>query len=425
MPTNRKPTKRTDRPSSGPSRAKPHTGAAKPASGHASSGTAPKPKVATKASPSTKAGTGTHAGRPTKRGSGSVGAVPRSGTSRRPQPRQKDKATLEVPATATETPARKSGADRPGSDAVVRRLIVIGIAVASVLLVVLVGFLILSYTPAFTITDVDAVATEHISKDNIIKLAKVPDGATLLNLDEDQITENLKKNPWVESVTYERDFPNKLTIVVKERKVDSLVVMSTGNVVWYMGEDNVWIEPASIEVGENDDIDDLALKEAQSMGAMLITDVPSSVEPVAGSAADSSILDAVQEYRDDFSDELSDQIVSFSASSLESISCTLESGVEISLGSPSNISSKEAVILELLDKYEGKLTYINVRVPSSPTYRMVDSDTVESGSGVSGTEYETTDDSSSSDTSDSSGSDTSTSDASTSATDSTSTDAGT
>lgn len=301
-----------------------------------------------------------------------------SGTSR-------PKAKLSTP-PAGEVPQRKSGANRPGSDVVVRRGIVAGIVVAALLLVALVGYLVLSYTPAFTITKVETTATKHISRASIAKLAKVPKGSTLLNLDEDKVTRNLKKNPWVGSVTYERKYPDTVRIVVRERKVSALVVMSAGDVVWYLGEGNVWIEPASIKVGESDSIDDLALAAAQKAGVMLITDVPASITPVAGSTVNSEVLNGVASYREQFGEKISSQIVSFSAVSVDSIGCTLKSGVQVSLGSPTNISSKEAVLAQILEKYQGKLTYVNVRVPTRPAYRLVDSDNVEQGTGVTGTD---------------------------------------
>lgn len=333
--------------------------------------------------------------KPTKRSAPTGASRPAAGQARprrsQPSPRvapapkaagpSRPKAKLSA-SPSGEVPQRKSGANRPGSDVVVRRGIVAGIVVAALLLVALVGYLVLSYTPAFTITRVETTATKHISRASIAKLAKVPKGSTLLNLDEDKVTRNLKKNPWVGSVTYERKYPDTVRIVVTERKVSALVVMSAGDVVWYLGEGNVWIEPASIKVGESDSIDDLALAAAQKAGVTLITDVPASITPVAGSAVNSEVLDGVASYREQFGEKISSQIVSFSAGSVDSIGCTLKSGVQVSLGSPTSISSKEAVLAQILEKYKGKLTYVNVRVPTRPAYRLVDSDDVEQGSGV-------------------------------------------
>jgi cell division protein FtsQ len=282
---------------------------------------------------------------------------------------------------------RRSGAERAASGAHVRHAIVAAIAVAAIALAALLGWLLLSYTPAFTILEVTADSTEHVSSANIVKLANIPSGSTLLNLDEAGATANLRKNPWVGEVSYVREFPSTLKISVTERTVDSLVVMSTGNMAWCIGNGNVWIEPVSIPVGEGRSVNEAALAKAREMGALLITGVPPSVSPVAGSKATDDVLDAIAEYRRLFSQELSSQIVSFSASGLDSISCVLATGVEISLGPAANVEAKESVVRELLAKHAGKITYINVRVPSKPSYRMVSSENVQQGSGTEGTDY--------------------------------------
>ena len=97
------------------------------------------------------------------------------------------------------------------------------------------------------------------------------------------------------------------------------------------------------------------------MGAILITGVPATVDPVAGSKATDEVIAAVRSYLDGFSSDFASQIVSFTAPSEASISCVLSSGVEVSLGSPTDISSKEEVVKSLLAEYPDELTYINVR----------------------------------------------------------------
>ena len=263
------------------------------------------------------------------------------------------------------------------------RMVIIALTMLAVMLVVvLVGFIVLSTTPAFTITSIDTKATEHLTKENIAKLADIPEGTTLLNMDEAIITENLKRNPWVGSVQFKREFPDRLQIVVIERKVDCLVKMSTGSVCWCLGDDGVWIEPVNLSVGEGQSADDVALRLSQEMGAILITDVPTSVSPTAGSEATDEVLKAISSYRQQLSDEFSAQIVCFSASSVESISCLLKSGVEVSLGAPNNIELKESVVKQILERHPNQITYINVRVPSQPSYRRLGVESVSEGTGV-------------------------------------------
>ena len=149
-----------------------------------------------------------------------------------------------------------------------------------------------------------------------------------------------------------------------------------------MGNDNVWIEPVNLTMKDGQSANDVALSLAQQMGALLVYDVPTSVSPSAGSASTDEVLKAVNAYREQFSEDLSSQIVSFSAPSVESISCLLKSGVEVSLGSPVSIDVKEAVITEVLAKHPNQVTYINVRVPSQPSYRKLGTESVAPGTGV-------------------------------------------
>ena len=73
------------------------------------------------------------------------------------------------------------------------------------------------------------------------------------------------------------------------------------------------------------------------------------------------------------SDDLRAKIVSISAESSLKTSLNLVDGVTVAFGDSSDVEIKEAAINSLLSQYEGKISYINVRVPTRPTYRMVDS----------------------------------------------------
>lgn len=272
-------------------------------------------------------------------------------------------------------PAARSG--RP-----IRSIIIALVVLAALLVTVLIGFIVLSGTSAFTIASIDAEPTEHLSAENIAKLANVEEGTTLLNMDEAAIEQSLRRNPWVGGVSFVREFPDRLRIVVTERRVDCVVKMSSGLVCWLLGDDSVWIEPVNLSVGDGQSSDDVALALAQDMEALLVTDVPTSLSPSAGETCTDEVIRSVMAYREQFSEDFNAQIVRFSASSVESISCTLKSGVEVSLGAPTNIDIKETVITQLLEKHPNQITYINVRVPSQPSYRQLGSESVVEGTGV-------------------------------------------
>lgn len=261
---------------------------------------------------------------------------------------------------------------------------VITIVVVAILVTVAISYAILTNTSAFVIRSIVCDPTEHVTAEDIATLAAVPEGTTLLNYDAAAIEQNLKRNPWVGKVECFQELPDRLRIEVTERTVAALVPLSSGSVVWCLGSDDVWIEPIKVVQEGEETIAAAALSEARARGALLIADVGPSVSPVAGTPADDDVFAAIATYRMNLGAGLWSQVVSISAPSVEAITLTLESGVEISVGTPTGIASKEAIVEQLMAKYPGKLTYINVRVPSNPSYRMIDSDTVQQGTGVMG-----------------------------------------
>lgn len=277
------------------------------------------------------------------------------------------------------------------------RAIRIVLALGMVILVGVVVLFILSNTPIFTITSIEAEGTDHVTAEAISKLVKVDEGTTLLNVDTDSIAASVKKNPWVGSVNVVREFPDKIDIVVTERSVGAVVLMSSGNIAWYLSSDGTWIEPFNIDSNSTSSSADIAGAKAKELGCLLITDVPATVVPQAGSATSDDCIQAVLQYQSQFSSDFASQIASYSASNADAISCTLNSGVLISLGAASNISTKETVINSIIGQYGSQVTYINVRVPSSPTYRKVDTGNVTSGEGDSSSTDATSTDAASAD----------------------------
>lgn len=249
---------------------------------------------------------------------------------------------------------------------------------------VAIALAILSTTSAFEITSVVAEDTEHVKADAIVQLASVEDGSTLLNVDTAAIEQNVQRNPWIASVEVQKVFPDTINLKAKERRPGSVVAMGSGGLAWLMGDDQVWIEPIRLEVDKNESANDEALKQATKLGVVLIANVPSSVQPSAGSpSTDKSIL-AVFSIMWQLTFDFRDRVACYSASSEDDISCILDNGVEVSLGSDRNVSNKEAVAKRILDEYEGQVTYINVRVPTRPSYRRVESKYVKEGSGAAG-----------------------------------------
>lgn len=311
-----------------------------------------------------------------------------------PKPSTKPQAASAVPARGSaRLGARPARAAAPASGKERRErhqragslragLRVLGV-LAAVALAGAVAFFALRSSGAFAIQNVEAEPTEHVSAADVANLVKVPEGSTLLNVDTAAVEASLKKNPWVASVAFERVFPSTLRIVITEQKADALVVMSTGSIGWYLGSANVWIQPTKLTPEEGESTTDAALKLAVEQECLLITDVPATVDPEAGAEATDDALEAVRQFREGFSDSFNSQIVCFSAPSASNVSCVLQNGVYVSLGSAANIQDKESIVQKYLEKYgEGKALYLNVRVVSNPAVRQIASNDVQAGGGV-------------------------------------------
>ncbi len=249
-------------------------------------------------------------------------------------------------------------------------------------LAALVAFFVLRDSAIFSVEDVVVEATAHVSESDISNLLSVTGGTTLLNVDRAQIEEQLKRDPWVASVSVERQFPHTLRLTVTEQDVQAIVVMNASSIGWYLSGSGSWIEPVKISTADGQSVDDAALALARAEGVLLITGVPATCDPVAGAEATDDVLLAVKSFQEGFSQDFSSKIVSYEAASADAVSCVLESGVQVSLGAATNISYKEQVAAALIEKYPGQITYINVRVPSSASVRRISSDDVTQGSGA-------------------------------------------
>lgn len=102
-------------------------------------------------------------------------------------------------------------------------------------------------------------------------------------------------------------------------------------------------------------------------GVMHIVDVSPSVAPQIGSYSTDDTVNCAIDVVASMTTELKSQVKNVKATDASSANLFLNNGVEVSVGTSENMREKERVCLELLKKYEGKISYINVRNPSNPT----------------------------------------------------------
>ncbi|WP_417047226.1 FtsQ-type POTRA domain-containing protein [Enorma massiliensis] len=120
--------------------------------------------------------------------------------------------------------------------------------VAAVLLVLVVGGVVVTNSPIFSVTEVVVNGSEHVTQDTVERLVDVPEGSTLFNYDASAIEASLKQNPWVESVQIEHTFPHTITITPVEYKVAAIAYITSSDVAWAIDASGTWIAPISLSV---------------------------------------------------------------------------------------------------------------------------------------------------------------------------------
>jgi len=98
-----------------------------------------------------------------------------------------------------------------------------------ILIVLLIGAIIFFLsTPLFNITNISIINNNKISADTIYELSGLQIGNNIYKLSKKQIQQNIKQNPYIESVQIKRKLPSEVEISVQERQATYLLEIGNG-----------------------------------------------------------------------------------------------------------------------------------------------------------------------------------------------------
>lgn len=224
----------------------------------------------------------------------------------------------------------------------------------------------------FSIKQVTVTGVEHLTSEEMTQLANVPSNTTLLRVDASAIKANIMRDAWVADVDVQRVFPDTLNLVVTERAIGATVVVGVdegkSTETWAISSDGLWL--CRIPEEGSEEAASISPKIFEDAAAVFsITDVAFGVKPEVGTyCSDESIVNAL-EVVTGLTTELKDQVKTVSATSTENTTLTLDSNIEIAFGAAEDIREKERVCLQIMADHPNAVSYINVRVVNSPTYR--------------------------------------------------------
>jgi cell division protein FtsQ len=103
-----------------------------------------------------------------------------------------------------------------------RALLLTG-GIAAVAALLLLSFDLTVRSPALSIRETIVRGCKELTEKDILTLADLRPAANILTLNPDAIARRIRTNPWVREVFVGREFPDRLVIVVRERKAVALL----------------------------------------------------------------------------------------------------------------------------------------------------------------------------------------------------------
>lgn len=270
------------------------------------------------------------------------------------------------------TPRRRTTAQSSSQAAQVAGPWVRRLVIALVLVALLaVGGVFLYSSSIFSIESVHVNGAAHLTDKEVSDLAAVPSGTTLLRVDTAGIAARLESNAWVEHASVTRQFPSTLNLNVTERTIAAVVAVSSGaqgTQDWAIASDGTWL----MMIPDKDSAEAASISPqvyTDAASALRITDVPYGVKPEVGAkCSDESVTNALKVVSS-LTTDLVGQVTAVSATDTANTLLTLDNGIQIAFGAADNARDKERVCLQLMADHEGKISYINVRIPDRPTWR--------------------------------------------------------
>lgn len=249
---------------------------------------------------------------------------------------------------------------------------VIAIGVIAVLLAC--SYAILRNSNVFSIQEIQAEGVNHLTSSDMTALMRVNAHDNLLTVDTRAIARRLERNSWIERAQVSCVFPHTLRVSVKERSMAAVVelVSASGQTkkLWAIASDKTWLMPlpqATSDAGKRTNPQVFA----DASSVLKITHVALGVQGAIGQqCTDSSIINAL-DIATSLTTDLAKRIVEVRACTNDETSLVLDNGIEIAFGQATHMRDKERVVLEVLSQYEGKVSYINVRNPATPTWRAI------------------------------------------------------
>lgn len=214
-----------------------------------------------------------------------------------------------------------------------------------------VAWVALANSGLFMIERVTVEGAQELSADEVIAVANIEDGETLLGIDKRAIVERLEGLPWIETADVVRKYPSTAIVRIEER--ERYVMLDLGDTLWVLD------------------------RHGRALGqAMPATETPvpfvrdvSGFVPVAGEVVSADeVRNAIDVYAG-ITPELRGKVQTISSPSPGETSLITDSAVEIMLGRAEQLSEKSTLALKIMAEQGDSVVFIDVRSLERPVSR--------------------------------------------------------
>lgn len=226
---------------------------------------------------------------------------------------------------------------------------------AVVLLVVATAGAALRFAPMFHVEHIDVLGNDQVSAAEVIAAAQVSGDTPLLGLPVDEIESRIETLDAVAAARVVRDWPDRVKIVVRERRPVGYVA-SSGGVALVGSDGSLYREQRQTPT----DVPELPLPSGASIGV-------GDAYPVGAGDVEQAAFDVAVS----LPDALQRSVAAVSAESARAVRLTFGDGVVVEWGSAAAGEQKATVVTVLRERpgWGRSFTVVDVTAPEAPAVR--------------------------------------------------------
>lgn len=221
-----------------------------------------------------------------------------------------------------------------------------------VVIVLGVGAYLLYNASFWQIKMIEATGGSHFTATQILAMAKIPPGISLLKLNKGEVAQRLMASPWVQEARLYRRLPNRVLISIVERK--PFLVLKYKQQNYLLDADGYVIDRAP-----------------DNTGLPVLIDLEARRVRIGRTVEAAALREALASTKS-LDPEIRQKLAWISVPDADKLAFYTTDNLQIVYGRAAEADKKNFVIKKILGSAKDKIIYINVTIPNSPIVRKLE-----------------------------------------------------